>query len=67
MRQELASNSLHDREAPQLVRKKTLEASPNTLLFGNAMLHEPSFIDELDQAPKNATLVSIRVYVDDFM
>ena len=47
--------------------KQPLGASPNTLLFGNAVLHEPSFIEELDQAPTNATPVSIRAYVDDFM
>jgi len=31
------------------------------------VLHEPSFIEELDQTPTNATAVSIRSYVDDFM
>ena len=47
--------------------KQPLGESPNTLLFGNAVLHEPSFIEELDQAPKNATPVSIRENVDDFI
>ena len=37
------------------------------MLFGNTTLHEPSFIEELDQAPKNATPISIRSYVEDFM
>ena len=47
--------------------KQPLGGSPNTLLFGNGVQHEPSSIKELDQAPKNATPVSIRAYVDDFM
>jgi len=28
--------------------KQPLGASPNTLLFGNAILHEPNIIEELD-------------------
>ena len=46
--------------------KQPLAASPNTLLFGNAILHEPSIVEELDQASKNATPLSIRAYVDEF-
>jgi len=47
--------------------KQSLDASPNTLLFGNAIIHEPSIVEELDQTHNNATPVSIRSYVDAFM
>ena len=46
---------------------RPLGASSNTLVFGNAMLKEPSLVEELDQGHNNATLVSIRAYVDEFM
>ena len=56
-----AANTLHDGE--RLVNssvKQPLGASLNTLLFGNAILHETSIIEALDQAHNNATPLSIR-------
>ena len=47
--------------------QQPLGASLNTLLFGNAIIHEPSILEELDQAHNNATLVFIRTYVDALM
>ena len=39
----VGSNALHDGEAPELVRKITSRGTQNTLLFGNATLHEPKY------------------------
>jgi len=47
--------------------KQPLGASPIMLLFGNAMLHEPIIVEELEQAQNNTTTVSMRAYVDTFM
>jgi hypothetical protein len=66
MRKKLATNALHDGETPELFGEATFR-SPNTLLFGNAIIHEPSIVEELDQAHTHATPVSIRSYVDAFM
>ena len=46
--------------------KQHLGAFPNTLLFGNAIQHEPSISEELEQAQNSATPVFIRAYVDAF-
>jgi hypothetical protein len=47
--------------------KKPLGASPNTLLFGNAINQEPVDIKDMDQQNDTVTPKSIREYVDTFM
>jgi hypothetical protein len=47
--------------------KMPLEASPNTLLFGNAINQEPVDIKDMDQQNDTVTPKSIREYVDKFM
>ena len=47
--------------------KKPLGASPNTLLFGNAINQEPVDIKDVDQQNDTVTPKSIREYVDKFM
>jgi len=47
--------------------KKPLGASPNTLLFGNAINQEPFKISDTDQRKDIKTPRSIRDYVDKFM
>ena len=47
--------------------KKPLGASPNTLLFGNAINQEPVDIKDMDQQNDTVTLKSIWEYVDTFM
>ena len=46
---------------------KPLGASPNTLLFGNAIKHEPVHIKDMDQQNDTVTPKSIREYIDKFM
>ena len=47
--------------------KKPLGASPNTLLFGNAINQEPIDIKDMNQQNNTLTPRSIREYVENFM
>ena len=47
--------------------KKPIGASPNTLLFGNAINQEPIDMKDMDQQNDTVTPRSIRDYVDKFM
>ena len=60
MCKKLAGNALHYRKAPELVSKATSRCIPEHVALPEryAILHEPSIVEELDQAHNNATPVS---------